>query len=206
MEPVTVQLDAISDRQFSGKLTRIGTIASSDFSAGWPIPRNFDLEISLDQTEPRLKPGMTVQVAVIVDRVPDVITIPAQATFLKSGQNIAFVWDGSTFQERVIQVERRSRDRILVSKGLRSGDLVALLPVDEHVARDLAHYGEMPLRSLMKDLAIRTGGRVARNDEGATPKDSQSTLAPIPGAPILTSAFANQTDLWFEYTVATTQE
>jgi HlyD family secretion protein len=126
MQPVTVQLDAISDRQFSGKLTRIGTIASSDFSAGWPIPRNFDLEISLDQTEPRLKPGMTVQVAVIVDRVPDAITIPAQATFLKSGQNVAFVWDGATFQERVIQVERRSRDRILVFKGLRSGDLVAL--------------------------------------------------------------------------------
>jgi HlyD family secretion protein len=126
MQPVTVQLDAISDRQFSGKLTRIGTIASSDFSAGWPIPRNFDLEIALDQTEPRLKPGMTVQVAVIVDRVPDAITIPAQATFLKSGQNVAFVWDGATFQERVIQVERRSRDRILVFKGLRSGDLVAL--------------------------------------------------------------------------------
>ena len=126
MQPVTVQLDAISDRQFTGKLARIGTIASSDFSAGWPIPRNFDLEVSLDQADPRLKPGMTVQVAVIVDRLPDAITIPAQASFLKSGQNVAFVWDGSAFRERVIQVERRSRDRILVSSGLRSGDLVAL--------------------------------------------------------------------------------
>jgi HlyD family secretion protein len=126
MQPVTVQLDAISDRQFTGKLMRIGTIASSDFSAGWPIPRNFDLEIALDQADPRLKPGMTVQVAVIVDRVPNAITIPAQATFLKSGQNVAFVWDGSAFRERVIQVERSSRDRILVSGGLQSGDLVAL--------------------------------------------------------------------------------
>jgi multidrug efflux pump subunit AcrA (membrane-fusion protein) len=67
-----------------------------------------------------------VQVAVIVDRVPHAITIPAQASFLKSGQNVAFVWDGSAFRERVIQVERRSRDRVLVSSGLRSGDLVAL--------------------------------------------------------------------------------
>jgi HlyD family secretion protein len=126
MQPATAQLDAISDRQFSGKLARIGTIASSDFSAGWPIPRNFDLEIVLDQADPRLKPGMTVQIAVIVDRVPQAITIPAQASFLKSGQNVAFVWDGSAFRERPIQVERRSRDRILVSSGLRWGDLVAL--------------------------------------------------------------------------------
>ena len=126
MQPATVQLDAISDRQFTGKLARIGTIATSDFSAGWPIPRNFDLEIALDQADPRLKPGMTVQVAVIVDRVPQAITIPAQASFLKSGKNVAFVWDGSAFRERLIQVERRSRDRVLVSSGLRSGDLVAL--------------------------------------------------------------------------------
>jgi len=82
-------------------------------------------------------------------------------------------------------------------------DLVAFLPVDEHVARDLAHYGEMPLRSLVKELAIRTKGRVARNDEGAKPKDSLSTLAPIPGAPELRSSFVDKTstELYFEYTI-----
>jgi RND family efflux transporter MFP subunit len=123
---VTLQLDAIADRQFTGKVERIGTIATSDFSAGWPIPRNFDLEISIDPADPRLKPGMTVQITVIVNRVPDAITIPVQASFLKSGQTVAYVWNRSTFQERVIQVERRSRDSILVSSGLKPGDLVAL--------------------------------------------------------------------------------
>jgi len=49
-----------------------------------------------------------------------------QASFLKSGQTVAYVWNRSTFQERVIQVERRSRDSILVSSGLKPGDLVAL--------------------------------------------------------------------------------
>jgi RND family efflux transporter MFP subunit len=125
-QPVTLQLDAIADRQFTGKVERIGTIATSDFSAGWPIPRNFDLEIGIDQADPRLKPGMTVQITVIVDRVPNAITIPAQASFLKSGQTVAYVWNGAAFQERPIQVERRSRDRILVSIGLKPDDLVAL--------------------------------------------------------------------------------
>jgi hypothetical protein len=97
------------------------------------------------------------------------------------------------------------RDKGLALMGRFGGtsDLVAFLPVDEHVARDLAHYGEMPLRSLVKDLAIRTGGRVARNDAGAAPKDETSTLSPIPGAPALRSDFVDSaTDLYFEYTVA----
>jgi len=107
-------------------VVRIGTIATPDFSAGWPIPRNFDLEIGIDQSDQRLKPGMTVQITVIVGRVPDAITIPAQASFQKSGQTVAYVWNGSAFQEHAIQIERRSRDRILVSDGLKQGDLVAL--------------------------------------------------------------------------------
>jgi HlyD family secretion protein len=122
----TVQLDAIADRQFTGKIQRIGTIATPDFSAGWPIPQNFNLEIALDQSDPRLKPGMTVQITVIVNRVENAITIPAQASFLKSGQTVAYVWNGSRFLERAIQIERRSRDLVLVSNGLHPGDQVAL--------------------------------------------------------------------------------
>jgi len=49
-----------------------------------------------------------------------------EASFQKSGQTVAYVWQGSKFQERVIEVERRSRDRILVAKGLSAGDRVAL--------------------------------------------------------------------------------
>jgi hypothetical protein len=98
-----------------------------------------------------------------------------------------------------------SHNATLKARGLElmgaGGNLVAFLPVNEHVARDLAHYGEMPLRSLVKDLCIRTGGRVARNDEGDEPKGKQSTLAPIPGAPAISSSFATKSDLYFEYTV-----
>jgi len=125
-ETVNAQLDAIPDRQFTGKIEQISTIATIDFSAGWPIPRNFNLVIGLDQADARLKPGMTAQLTVVVDRVPDALTIPVEASFQKSGQTVAYVWQGSKFQERVIEVGRRSRDRILVAKGLSAGDRVAL--------------------------------------------------------------------------------
>jgi HlyD family secretion protein len=125
-QPVTAQLDAIVDRQFTGHIEKISSIATPDFSAGWPIPRNFNLQIALDQSDPRLRPGMTVHVTVIVDRVPGAIAIPAQASFMRAGRSVVFVWDGTNFRERTIRVDRKSRDRLLVSAGLRPGDLVAL--------------------------------------------------------------------------------
>ena len=117
-QPVTVQLNAIPDRQFTGHIETIGEIASLDFSGGWPITRNFILEIVLDQTDPRFKPGITGQVTVVVEKVANAITLPAQALFQKSGQNVTYVWKSGQFEERSIEVGRRSGDKILVSSGV----------------------------------------------------------------------------------------
>jgi RND family efflux transporter MFP subunit len=125
-QPVTVQLNSIPDRQFTGHISQIGAIASMDFTSGWPITRNFTLEIVLDQTDSRFKPGISGQVTVIVDRVASAITIPAQAMFQKSGQNVAYVWRGTEFEERNIEVGRKSGDRIMVASGVSAGDQVAL--------------------------------------------------------------------------------
>ncbi len=125
-QPVTVQLTAIADREFTGHIEQIGAIASADFGAGWPFTRNFVLEIILDQSDSRFKPGITGEVTVIVDRVPDALTIPAQALFQRSGRNVAYVWQATQFEEREIQVARRSGDKILIAKGLQKGDQVAL--------------------------------------------------------------------------------
>lgn len=124
--PVTVQLNAIPDRQFTGHIDHISEIASLDFSGGWPITRNFTLEILLDQTDPRFKPGITGQITVAVDHVADAISIPSQAVFEKSGQDVAYVWRGSQFEERTVVVGRRSGDKALIAKGLAAGEQVAL--------------------------------------------------------------------------------
>jgi len=125
-QPVMVQLNAIPDRQFTGHIESISEIASLDFTGGWPINRNFTLEIVLDQTDSRFKPGTTGQLTVVVDRVPNAISIPAQALFQKSGQTVAYVWSGTQFEERTVQVGRRNADKVLIAQGLNAGDQVAL--------------------------------------------------------------------------------
>lgn len=125
-QPITVHLDAIPDRQFTGRIEDISAWATEDFSAGWPIPRDFDVRIILDDSDSRLKPGMTAQVTVIVDRVRDAVAIPVQASFQKEGETLAYVWSGSKFRPQPIEISRRSGDRVLVAKGLQPGDRIAL--------------------------------------------------------------------------------
>ena len=124
--PVSQQFDAIPDRKFTGRVTQIGTLASTDFSSGWPFPRNFIVEITLDQADPRLRPGMSADVRVTLDRVADAIVIPTEAVFQKGEQTKAFVAHGSSFEERTIHVGRKSGDRALVTSGLKPGERVAL--------------------------------------------------------------------------------
>jgi HlyD family secretion protein len=125
-QPVTVHFDAIPDRQFSGSVSQISTIATMDFGASWPFPRDFNLFVTLNESDSRLRPGMSAQLNIVVERVPNALTIPVQASFQKSGYSVAYVLNGSKFEERVVEMGRRSGDRILVVKGLRPGDKVAL--------------------------------------------------------------------------------
>jgi len=121
-----VRMDAIPDGSFEGRVDSISPTASLDFSAGWPVPRNFSVEVSLANTDARLTPGMGAVVRIAIDRVPDGIVIPSRAIFRKAGQTVAYVRHSSKFEETPVEVLRRSGDEALVAKGVQPGEQLAL--------------------------------------------------------------------------------
>jgi RND family efflux transporter MFP subunit len=125
-QTAAVHLDAIPDKDFTARVSHISEIASTDYSAGWPFPRNFSIDFALVNSDPRLRPGMSANIRIAVDRVPNGITVPAEAVFHKSGESVAYVLDGSKFEERIVEVDRRSGDEVLIAKGLKGGERVAL--------------------------------------------------------------------------------
>src|SRR6266481_2926080 len=121
-----VRVDAVPDGSFEGRIETISPTASLDFNAGWPVPRNFTVEVALANSDARLAPGMGAVVRVAVDRVADGIVIPSSALFRKAGRTVAFVRRGSKFEETAVEVLRRSGDEALVAKGLQPGQQLAL--------------------------------------------------------------------------------
>jgi hypothetical protein len=96
-------------------------------------------------------------------------------------------------------------------------EFVAMLPVDENLARNHTSYGEMPLTAIVKELIKRTGGRLLRSDEGDGPEEHpknpslEPTIGPMRDPGLVErdkSHFPNRSDdpgpdnLYFDYTIA----
>jgi len=69
---------------------------------------------------------MTTSNRIIINRIPNSIFIPHEAIFEKEGKKIAYVKNGSGFDERAIELGEKSEDFVIVKKGLEEGDEVAL--------------------------------------------------------------------------------
>ena len=121
----TVHVDAVPDSDFAARVDEISTMAKLDFS-GWPPIKNFLLDLKIDRTDPRIKPGMKANARIAVNSVPNSILVPTQAVFQDNGANVVYVSSGNKFVERTVQVGRRSGDTAQIIEGIKPGERVAL--------------------------------------------------------------------------------
>ncbi len=119
-----VKIDAIPARDFKATVAEISPLAKLDLQT-WPPPKNFDTTLQLEESDPKIRPGMSATARVAVERVPNCILIPTEASFQKHGRTVAYVLSGSEFEERPIEIARRGV-QLWVSKGLKPGERVAL--------------------------------------------------------------------------------
>ena len=92
----------------------------------YPPEKLFPARATLKNLDPRLRPGMSASAQIIVEREPNVLLIPVKASFLLNGKPAVYIQKGQNFVTRNIQVGRRNDDDIVVTGGLKEGELVTL--------------------------------------------------------------------------------
>lgn len=122
---VRVRVDAISDREFPGAISQISIVAKPDFTT-FPPTRNFDVSIALDESDNRIRSGMSATAMIELDQLKDVIVVPDTAVFTRDGVAVAYVIDGRAVTPRPVTIARRSRDRVAITGGVRAGERIAL--------------------------------------------------------------------------------
>jgi len=120
-----IRIEAVPGRDFKARIEQISVLAKPDFSAGWPPPKNFDLDLVLLEADPKVRPGMTAVARIATERVPDVLLVPAESIFQRDGSPVVYKLSGGGFEERRIQVERRGKEQAIVTGGIAPGDRVA---------------------------------------------------------------------------------
>jgi len=124
-QPATVRLDAIADKEFHANVADISPLAKFDYSS-WPFTKNFDIALQILDSDSRIRPGMSASGRIAVEEIADGILVPPESVFEKNGGSFAYVLHGAKFEERPVQVARRSKTQLLIGGGLEAGEKVAL--------------------------------------------------------------------------------
>jgi len=120
---VKIHLDPFPEKTFPGKLTSVSPLTEQNFE--WPPSRNFRAFADFDEIDKRLRPAMNGRVDIVVDRIPDAISIPAKAVKTRQGKPAVLVMRGENLVPIEVEVIARNPDEVAV-KGIEAGTRVVL--------------------------------------------------------------------------------
>jgi hypothetical protein len=91
-------------------------------NAKLPLPPEQDSQVQV-----LLRPGLLADVEIQVEKLPDVIHVPAQAVFQKNGQILVYVHGkNGKFEPRPVQLVKQSESMMVISSGVQAGEVVAM--------------------------------------------------------------------------------
>ena len=122
-----LRVDAVPDKEFFAELDWISPIAALQFSRGFGMSeKSFPARATLKNLDPRLRPGMSATTEIIIESAPKALLIPVRASFMHNGKPAVYVQRGQDFLIRPIEVGRRNDTDMIVMKGLKEGEMVAM--------------------------------------------------------------------------------
>ncbi|OIQ09982.1 macrolide export protein MacA [Moorella thermoacetica] len=119
-QKVTVTLDALPGREFTGTVTQVGPVAAT-------TGQRFPVEISLPNPG-ELKAGMTAR-AVFKLTAPEGVVVPLAAVRTDNGQDYVFVVKNGTVERRQVVLGLKNDEQVMILKGLQAGEQVAVTNV-----------------------------------------------------------------------------
>jgi hypothetical protein len=102
---------------------RVGGYTEEDRkNAKLPLPPEQDSQVQV-----LLRPGLLADVEIQVEKLPDVIHVPAQAVFQKNGQFLVYVHGkNGKFEARPVQLVKQSESMMVIASGVQPGEIVAM--------------------------------------------------------------------------------
>lgn len=123
-QKVKIRVQAYPELALSGQVTLVGSLAQEERERRGS--KFFGVTIQLNESEPRLRPGMTARVEIQVEERARTVFVPLDAVFQRQGQDVCYVNEGRGFSVRPVVLGPSNQDFVAVEKGLRRGERVAL--------------------------------------------------------------------------------
>jgi len=124
-QTVAVGVDAFPDLELTGSVTLVGTLALEQRDRRGA--KFFHVTVQLNESAPRLRPGMTARVEILVEEHPSALYVPLEAVFEREARSVCYVVEGRAMRPRDVVLGPSNRDFVVIAKGLRVGERVSLL-------------------------------------------------------------------------------
>lgn len=123
-----ITLEAFPSLTLTGHVDFIGNLATKGGADRGG--KQFSLRVMLTNTHPSLRPGMTAEVEIGVEAIPDAILLPIEAVFHRNGDHYCSVVENGKMQERRVKVGKSNNDYVAILAGLQEGQFVSLTPAE----------------------------------------------------------------------------
>jgi HlyD family secretion protein len=123
-QKVTVRAEAYPDLKLTGAVTLVGTLAQEEKERRGV--KFFGVTVQVNESEPRLRPGMTARVEIQVEERKNALHVPLEAVFEKEGRPIVYVARGRRPEPREVVLGPSNQDFVVIEKGLDKGERVFL--------------------------------------------------------------------------------
>lgn len=127
--PAQIRVDALPGRVFEGEVTSVSLVP---LSANWP---NVDLQeystivgVHSSPETLSLKPGLTAEVEILIERLTNVLQLPIQCVVERGGRHFAFVLDDGEPVRRELITGSSNEVVVQIKEGLDEGEVVVENP------------------------------------------------------------------------------
>jgi HlyD family secretion protein len=122
-----VTVDAFPGMKLDGRVVRVDEYP---VPPGWMAQniKQYATYIALDNPPEGVRPGLTVQVEINVDTIPNSLMVPIQSVFERNGEYYCVVRSGGRFEPKWLDIGPTNDQDVLIRSGVEEGQEVVLDP------------------------------------------------------------------------------
>ncbi len=128
-----VNVDAFPYQTFNAKITNVGIMAQKNGSI-----QAFPVRLEIEDTNQKLKPGMTANVTIFGTKRDNIIIVPIRTIFSDEDENdiVYKIESDSTIVKTEVKTGINDLENVEIIKGLKVGDKISYTEPEEQINKD----------------------------------------------------------------------
>ncbi len=172
-QPALIRLDAFPETQLTGTVIKVDDypLPGSWFSSS---VKEYGTLVAIDAPPPGTRPGMSAEVKIRAEQLPDAMQIPVQAVVEHKGHHFALVRTAQGLDAREVELGSTNDKFVVVKGGVADGDQVVMNP-RKHLDRvTLPDLPEVASTQILASKAIPEAAGGVAKAAGTAPLDGSA--------------------------------